>query len=379
MPATVPNALETSALRNGCRRWMNGHRPRRTGQEALARLAALPEAAGALDVYGQGELVARLEGQVAELLGKPASSFFHKGVAAQLAALAAWTGGAREALVALSPQSHIELDEQQAYERVLGLRGLRLAGEGGGPFGVGELEALREKPSVVVVELPLRRAGYRLLEWQELEAVSAWCRANGVPLHIDGARLWESAPHYGRALHEIAALADSVYVSFYKGLGGLAGCVLAGSGEFLAKTAPWKTRLAGDICTVFPYVLSAFEGLRTQLPRMAGYRERARSLATALAREPGWLVLPEPPQVNAFQLHLPGRPDALAAAMRDVAREAGFWLGASCAASVVPGHAMLEVSIADAADDWRDEELIEHLRAVVARAGDARMKTAAGE
>jgi len=367
----APNALELAELRNRCRAWMNGHRPRRSGQEALARLAALPEAASALDVYGEGELIGRLESEVAAMLGKPAAVFFHKGVAAQLAALAAWTDGAREALVALPRQSHIELDEQQAHERLLGLRGLRLAGEGDAPFGVDALQALREKPAVVVVELPLRRAGYRLLEWQELEAIGAWCRTNGVPLHLDGARLWESAPHYGRALGDIAALGDSVYVSFYKGLGGLAGCVLAGSSEFLAKVAPWKSRLAGNVFTVFPYVLSAFEGLRTQLPRMPAYRERARALAARLASEPGWRVLPEPPQVNAFQLHLPGGPDALRAAMLDVARDSKFWLGATCVASVLPGHGMIEINIGDAADDWRDDELVAHLRGVVAAAARA--------
>jgi threonine aldolase len=370
MPDTAPpNAIEQAALRNACRAWMNGHVPRRTGQEALARLATLPEAAQAPDVYGEGALIGQLEAEVATLLGMPSAIFFHKGVAAQLAALAAWTDGAREASVALPRQSHLELDEQQAYERLLGLRGLRLAGEGDRPFGVEALEGLRERPRVVVVELPLRRAGYRLLEWEELAAISAWCRANGVPLHIDGARLWESAPHYGRPLHEIAALGDSVYVSFYKGLGGLAGCVLAGTEDFLAQVAPWKSRLAANVFTVFPYVLSAFEGLRTQLPRMAGYRERARALAAALAREPGWHVLPEPPQVNAFQLHLPGEPARLRAAMLDLARESKFWLGASCVASVLPGHGMLEVSIGDAADGWRDEELLFHLRAVVASAG----------
>jgi threonine aldolase len=365
---TAPNALELAELRNGCRAWMNGHKPRRSGQEALARLAALPEAACALDVYGEGELIGRLESEVASLLGKPAAVFFHKGVAAQLAALAVWTGGVREALVALPRLSHIELDEQQAHERLLGLRGLRLSGAGDAPFRADALEALKEKPAVVVVELPLRQAGFRLLEWQELEAISAWCRANAVPLHIDGARLWESAPHYGRSLAEIAALGDSVYVSFYKGLGGLAGCVLAGPPEFLAKVTPWKSRLAGNVHTVFPYVLSAFEGLRTQLPRMAAYRERARALAARLAGEPGWQLLPEPPQVNAFQVHLPGRPEALRAAMLDVARESKFWLGPTCVASVLPGRGMLEISIGDAADDWRDEELLAHLREVVAAA-----------
>ena len=45
---------------------------------------------------------------------------------------------------------------------------------------------------------------------------------------MDGARLWECTPYYGRTLAEIAGLFDTVYVSFYKGLGGLAGSALAG-------------------------------------------------------------------------------------------------------------------------------------------------------
>ena len=372
MPDTpASTTADTTALRNACRAWLNGHRPRRSAQEVLARLAQLPEAAGALDVYGEGVVVAGLEAQVGELLGKPAASFFHKGVAAQLAALATWTGGVREARIALHCRSHIELDEQQAYEHVLGLRGQRL-GEPGAPFGVEALAALPEPPAVVVLELPLRRAGFLLPEWRELEAISAWCRQRGVPLHFDGARLWESAPHYGRALHEIAALADSVYVSFYKGLGGLAGSVLAGPAEFIERAMPWKTRLAGNVYTVFPYVLSALDGLRTHLPRMAAYRDRARALAAALAAQPGWRVLPDPPQLNSFQLHLPGAPAAIREAMLELARRDGFWLGAACAASPVPGHGMVEIVVGDASEDWCDEEVVACFRAVVeAAARDA--------
>ena len=362
--APVSDAIENTVLRNACHAWLSGHRPRLSARESLERMAELPQAAEALDVYGEGRVVAALEAEVGALLGKPAATFFHKGVAAQLAALAVWSGGVRDARVALHRQSHIELDEEQAFEHVLGLRGQRL-GEADLPFGVAELAALRETPAVVVVELPLRRAGFRLPAWRELEAVSAWCREHGVPLHFDGARLWESAPHYERELREIAALADSVYVSFYKGLGGLAGCVLAGPADFIEKAQLWKTRLAGNVYTVFPYVLSALDGLRTQLPRMGAYRTRARALAEALSAEKGWVVLPEPPQVNSFQLHLPGEPEALAEAMREVARREKFWLGARCAKSALPGHGMVEIAIGDAADDWHDEAVVALFRAVV--------------
>jgi len=363
---TPPNA--DIELRKHCTRWLNGHRPLRSMRESLQALAELPEAALPLDVYGQGEAMQALEAEVAALLGKPAARFMHKGVAAQLAALRVHCGDG-DGPVALHPQSHIAIDEAEAFEALMRLRGLRI-GETDAPFTTAHLAALPQTPAVVVVELPLRRGGYRLPSWEELVQLSAWCRAARIPLHFDGARLWEASAHYGRPPAEIAALADSVYVSFYKGLGGLAGCVLAGSTEFIAAASPWQTRLGGNVFTLYPMVLSALHGLQTQLPHMPAYRARAQALAAVLAAEPGWRVSPERPQVNAFQLHLPVAPEALREGLLAVAREAGFWLGARAAAShLLPGGAMVEVVIGDAAAGWRDEEALQALRDALRAAG----------
>jgi threonine aldolase len=373
----MPSASYTNAsaavtdveLRNRCTRWLNGHRPALSMRDSLLALADLPEAAQPLDVYGQGRAIRALEAQVAALLGKPAACFMHKGVAAQLAALKTWAVRHGNDLVALHPQSHVAIDEAEAFEQLLGLRGLRV-GYPDTPLNVTLLDACApdgDVPGIVTVELPLRRGGYRLPEWSELRAISAWCRERGIPLHVDGARLWEAAAHYGRPLADIAALADSVYVSFYKGLGGLAGCVLAGTQDFIAETAPWRTRLAGNVHTLYPFVLSALQGLRTQLPRMPAYRERAQALAAALvAARPDWRVAPEVPQVNAFQLHLPAAPDALREGLLAVARQQGFWLGARAVASqLLGGGSMVEVVVGNAADDWTDDQAVAAWQAAV--------------
>ncbi|PTT79949.1 threonine aldolase, partial [Pelomonas sp. HMWF004] len=105
--------------------------------------------------------------------------------------------------------------------------------------------------------------------------------------------------------------------------------------------------------------MSAWQGLRQQLPRMAAYRERALALAARLAAQPGWRVAPEPPQVNAFQLHLPVAPERLREGLLQVAREQAFWLGARPVASQqLAGGAMVEVVIGDAADGWADGEAV---------------------
>ena len=367
MPANPsPTVLGDIEIRNACTRWLHGHRPVRSMRESLLALADLPEAAAPPDVYGEGATLQALEADLATLLGKPAARFFHKGVAAQLAVLRVWCSRSPGA-VAMHPQGHIAIDEAQAYRELMGLNAA-LVGDTDAAFTTAQLAALPERPGVVVVELPLRRGGYRLPAWDELVALSAWCRAQGVPLHFDGARLWEAAAHYNRPLAEIAALADSVYVSFYKGLGGLSGSMLLGDAALMAAVEPWQTRLAGSLYTVYPFVLSAREGLRQQLPQMPRYRARAQALAAALAAEPGWRVAPEPPQVNAFQLHLPVDPVPLRAALLAVAVAEGFWLGARAVAGAQPGTAMVEVVIGDAADAWQDAEAVEAWRHAVALA-----------
>ena len=331
----------------------------------LTRLAAMAEADGQPDIYGAGGPVQSLEHRVADLLGKPAARFVIKGVIAQQAALRAWTDDQRVSTVALHPLSHLDLDELNAVERLHPIRAIRLGQTR--PFGVAELEAVGEAIGVVTVELPLRRGGFALLEWDELLAVSAWCRAQHVPLHIDGARLWESAPYYGRSLAELAALGDSVYVSFYKGLGGLAGCALAGPEDFLARAAPWLTRHGANIFAAFPYALSAIAGLDRHLPRMADYHDRAVSLAAALANLPGVRVTE--PQTNGFALYLPGDHEAIDAAHLRLAERTGVWLFNTVARTPVPGLSMAEVSVGDATESVPDDEAARLLTELLADPG----------
>ena len=129
-----------------------------------------------------------------------------------------------------------------------------------------------------------------------------------MPLHVDGARLWESQPFYDRPLAEIAGVGDSVYVSFYKGLRGLAGAAVAGPADVIDEARQWRTRMGGTLYSLHPYAVAALRGLRLELPRMADYHRRTVELAGAL-RDRGLGVTPDPPHTNAFRVHVP-RPAA---------------------------------------------------------------------
>lgn len=94
-----------------------------------------------------------------------------------------------------------------------------------------------------MLELPLRDAGFVLPTWEELTEVVEAARERDAVVHFDGARLWETTVHFGRPLDEIAGLADSVYVSFYKSLEGFGGAALA------ARRRWWRRRRPGGTGT----------------------------------------------------------------------------------------------------------------------------------
>src|SRR5215470_7489870 len=329
-------------IRAGCARSLSYHRPKSVG-ETLAALARHPLAERLPDLYGDGGAVAELERRVVGLLGKQAGVFFAKGVIAQECLARVRSEQRGSPYIALSPMSHIDFDEANGIEFIHNLRPLRLGSHA--PFGLADLQRVRQRLAAVIVELPLRRAGYLLPPWRELQRISAWCRDQGVPLHFDGARLWEAAAGYGRTVRAVAALADSVYVSFYKGMGGLAGCVVAGTRDCIDALEIWRTRQGAALWTAYPYALSAIDGLDRQLLRMPDYVCRACVLAARLRDEQICEIHPLVPQVN-----LPGSVDELKQRNRDFATRGRIWLFNAFFESSFEGKTIAEIVIGDAAD-----------------------------
>ncbi len=335
----------------------------------LAEVAQSPYAQLEPDDYGDGGAISVLEERVAKLLGKPRSLFFFKGVMAQLCVLRVLADERGSRSIAIHPLSHIDFDEANAAEHMHDLRPVRLGHAA--PFTAKQLDEVTEKLAAVVVELPLRRAGYLLPSWDKLTAISAWCRAHGVPLHFDGARLWEAAAGYGRPLDEVAALADSVYVSFYKGLGGIAGCTIAGEADFIEKLKVWKTRHGGNVFTSYPLAVKALMGLDRYLPEFPRYVDRARTLAAKVAAIPGLAIYPERPDANAFNILLHGKPEEIAERHRAFSRDTSVWLFNTLSEAPVAGHTIAEVVIGDASQSYTDDQAIEWIGSFAGRCANA--------
>lgn len=336
------------AATKACERSVFWH-ARRTPGEVLRALADTADELGieTWDLYGEKGPVERVEAEVAEMFGKPAAAFFPSGVMAQQAALRIWCDRTGSRRVAIPDLSHLLKHEDDGPRRLHGFEFDHLTV---GPVTAKADDLRRLSPGLgaALIELPLRDAGCLLPTWEELTALSETARELGVPLHADGARIWESQPFWGKDLAEIAALVDSLYVSFYKGLEGLSGAALTGPEDLIAEARTWRRRMGGTLFHLTPYAVSALAGLKERLPRMGEYAAWARSLAAELVAQ-GLKVNPDPPHTNTFLIFAEGSPDEILERKidfmeRELIEPCGGWWE-----SRVPGIAMTEVAAHDAA------------------------------
>lgn len=360
--AWLPEA-ERRVLRAGCVRTLTGH-GLRTPAETLAELATLRADELTGDAYGAGGVVERLEDEVRELLGKPAAVFMPSGTMAQQIALRIHADRRQRSVVAFHPTCHLELHEDKAYQRLHGLLG-RPVGDARELLTVTDLEGIHEPLAALLVELPQREIGGRLPAWDDLVAQAAWARDGGAAVHLDGARLWECGPFYARPPAEIAGLFDTVYVSFYKGLGGPAGAMLLGGEDVIAEAREWRHRHGGTLYSFWPYAAAGLAGMRLRLPRMGAYVEHAQAIAAALSAVDGVVVVPDPPQTPMMHLHLRTTPAAVVEGIRRLATEDRLWTFGGSVPTDTPGIRRVELYAGEATLQLTPGQVVAVIRALL--------------
>jgi threonine aldolase len=355
-------------IKASCTRFLSYHHPHRTlPHRVFAELAASTPEDVRPDAYGEGAVIESFEREVAELLGKPAAVFMPSGTMAQQIALRIWSDRAGRKAVAFHPTCHLERHEHKGYQALHGLRGV-LVGSAHELITLADLKRVAEPLAALLLELPQREIGGRLPPWEDVCEAAAWARERGIALHLDGARLWETKPFYRRDYAAIAGLFDSVYVSFYKGLGGIAGCALAGPADFIAEARIWQRRHGGSVVQLFPYVIAARTAMAERLERMEAYYKKAVDIAKHLADVEGIEVVPDPPHTNMMHVLLRGERAKLDAAALEIAREKGTWLFRALAPTSLPSRSMFELVVGDATMDLTSPEIAALLGEVVERA-----------
>ncbi len=358
--SAAATAADLAALRAACTRFVTGH-----GAGRAADLLTTIPPDTQTDRYGEGGVVTELESEIMLVLGKPAAVFLPSGTMAQQAVLRVHADRRQRRAIVFHPACHIDTHEGRGYERLHQLTG-RPAGGPDRLLTVADLEQVAEPVAALVLELPQRDLGGQQPDWAALEAQAGWARERGAAVHMDGARLWESAAGYGKPPAEIAALFDTVYVSFYKGLGALPGCCVAGPEDVVAEVREWRHRMGGTLFGLWPNAASALSCLARRLPMMPRYLSHTRAIADALRELPGVTIIPDPPQTPMLHLLLRTTAEDFTAAARRLATGQGVWTWPAAMTTPDPGTQRVELAVGDATLALRPGEIRDFIQALPA-------------
>jgi threonine aldolase len=354
-PPAFSRDTKLEALAESCTRFLSGDGPR-----TADKLLALIPPGTAIDYYGIGGAVTELETEIAALLGKQSALFFPTGTMAQQATIRVHADRRQRKTVVFHPACHMETNEERGYQHLHGLFG-KPVGPYYEPLSPAGLEQVHEPVAALLLELPQRALGGTLPTWKELVALVGWARERGAAVHLDGARLWESTPYY-RAKHrksiaDIAGLFDTVYVSFYKGLGGIAGCCVAGDTDVIEELSVWRTRHGGRSFGLWPYAAAARTALHMRLPKMPAYYRHALAIAAAVRDIPGIEVMPDPVQSPMMHVRFSADLDAIRERVVDIARTDKVWTFARPWVSLGPKLQEFEFSVGDATLELSPDEI----------------------
>jgi len=277
---------------------------------------------------------------------------------AQLTALRIWTDLANNKNIAFHKTSHLEKNEYQAYSELHGLEAKII--ETDVPITVNDLKNINKPIAALLTELPMRHYGGTLPSWEELCELKTYCAKNSIKLHMDGARLWETKPYYNRDYKEICDGFDSVYVSLYKGTGGLAGCMLLGDESFIDTARIWMRRMGGTLIQLHPFVVSAKMNFDKTVYQFDDWKKRALEIAKIINQSKNFRTSPHVPQVNMFHIHFNAPASKVIEARDKIAELNKLWIFGGCQdLTESPALSKSEVYIREQALDIDDQLLID--------------------
>jgi len=266
------------------------------------------------DVLGHDPTVARLEEAAAARLGKEAGLFVPSGTMGNLIALLTHTVPGQE--VWLEESSHIYYYEAGGVSRVAGLLPRLFRGHRGIPSPE-DIEALARPagmhfppPGLLCLENTHNRGGGSVMPVERLQAVVAVARRFGLPVHLDGARIFNAAVALGVDARVLAEPVDSVMFSLSKGLSAPVGSVLVGSRAFIAKARRIRQMLGGGMRQAGVLAAAGLVALETMVDRLAEDHRVAKAIAHALNAIDGIGIDPEQVETNIVLFSLPAGCDA---------------------------------------------------------------------
>jgi threonine aldolase len=273
---------------------------------SAAMRRAMSEAEVGDDVLDHDPTTQRLEQRVANLLGQEAALFFPSGTQANQTGIALNVRRGQE--LVLEANAHLFHYEMGGLAALWGVQPHPVATPDGTLSAELVERALRPaSPHVprtggIAIENTHNAAGGTVMPVETMRAIRALADRHGLPLHLDGARLWNAAAALGVAPAVLGSVATTVMVSFSKGLGCPVGSCLAGPRDLLREGWTIRKRLGGGMRQSGILTAACLYALDHTLPRLADDHAAAKILAERLAGHPAVTV--RPPSTNIVMLDL---------------------------------------------------------------------------
>ena len=271
---------------------------------------AMMEAEVGDDVYGEDPTVNRLQEMVAEMLGKEDALLVTSGTQGNQVSILTHCRPGTE--VILEQDSHIYCYEAAAAAALAGVQLCALRGERGVLSAEQVTGAVREDnihfppTSLICIENTHNRAGGAVLPLDKAKAVYEAAAARAIPVHLDGARLFNASVASGIAVDKIAACATTVQICFSKSLAAPVGSAIAGPRDWIGEARRWRKRLGGGMRQAGVIAAPAIIALQTMIERLAEDHANARFMAERLAELPGLKLSPSEVETNIIVVDLIG-------------------------------------------------------------------------
>ncbi len=253
-------------------------------------LRAMVEAEVGDDVYREDPTVLRLERLAAEILNKEDALFVTSGTQGNQVAVLTHCKNGDE--VILEADSHLFYYEGGAMAALAGVQTRTLAGERGALRGEQVERAIRGKnihfprTTLVCLENTHNRAGGAIIHPEQMKEVYQVANANHIPVHLDGARLFNAAVATGRDVKEFTQYTDSVQVCLSKGLSAPIGSILAGPRDYIEEARWWRKKLGGGMRQAGYMAAPGIIALTEMVDRLTEDHQHAKLLGEGLSRFP---------------------------------------------------------------------------------------------
>ena len=250
------------------------------------------------DVYGEDPTLNALEAKAAERLGKEAAVFVASGTMGNLVSVLSHAQRGDE--IILGNKAHIFRSEAGGVSALGGVSFHTIPNDERGMLDLNDIQAAvrpndphMPRTALVCLENTQNMCGGATLTQDDMRSVADVAHANGIPVHVDGARIFNAAVALEAPVSELVKDVDSVTFCLSKGLSCPIGSIIVGSEDYILEARRWRKMVGGSMRQVGVIAAAGLVALDNMVERLAEDHSNARKLAHGLAEIPGISIEPE--------------------------------------------------------------------------------------